>query len=231
MSRKRMSIILVLVLLGIAIAQAPPANAVSISGLDIIFERDGIWVDNPYSVLYDRDNTGTGEEAIHIAITDGSGKLLYWEEDTLEVGYGFTDGGDFFVPYLVTPDYNPITLTWYSSAGNGLPEEIALAVSGSCDGLPLWADTGNCDTKHIPWQAVNGRFLDNAVVFSEPGVMTSPPVVIETGKTYLVVGLDASGQYYKILLSCQWVWVEADKVGLDFNPPWNGAALPTIIVD
>jgi hypothetical protein len=117
-----------------------------------------------------------------------------------------------------------------SDAGNGFSEQIVDLAKGECEGLP-YADIGGCDTRvNIPAQAVGGRFVDNATIFSEPGVMTTPPIVIEVGKTYLVAGLDASGQYYKVLLSCQWLWVEADKVGPNFDPPWNGAPLPTTVV-
>jgi hypothetical protein len=89
-----------------------------------------------------------------------------------------------------------------------------------------------CDALiYIPPQAVMGTFTDNALVYWMPGEPTSPPLVIEVGKSYWVSGLDESGLYYQVLLSCDWVWVEADKVGPNYDAVWGGRPLPTDIVE
>jgi len=69
--------------------------------------------------ILDRDNTGTGQEALRIVITDGAGTVIY--ELTFSNVLGTFAGGigDFF--YTVAPAYNPITVTIISLAGNGLP--------------------------------------------------------------------------------------------------------------
>jgi hypothetical protein len=84
----------------------------------------------------------------------------------------------------------------------------------------------------IPSQAVVGHFNTNASAYYAPGkLITDPTVVIEVGKTYWVVGQDASGQFRKVLLGCQWVWVEFNTVGPNFDAVWNGTPLPTDVVE
>jgi hypothetical protein len=55
-------------------------------------------------------------------------------------------------------------------------------------------------------------------------------VVINPG-TYWVLGADASGRYYKILLSCQYLWIPVESIQPSFEPPWSGQALPTTNVE
>lgn len=101
-----------------------------------------------------------------------------------------------------------------------------ICVGGSCK------DPGGCDlATGIPAGAVSGEFVDYATVYSTPGNPIYPPLTIAPGRTYLVVGQDASGQYRKILLSCSWVWVESDTVIPDGQSPWNGMPFPTTIVN
>jgi hypothetical protein len=92
---------------------------------------------------------------------------------------------------------------------------------------PTTTPVPGCDvTVYMPSTVVNGLFLDNAAVFWKPGSLTNPIVVIEAGKTYRVDGLDESGVYRKVLISCTWAWVQADKVGPDPTAPWYGKPLP-----
>ena len=89
-----------------------------------------------------------------------------------------------------------------------------------------------CDTLvNIPPTAVSGMFVANALVYWEPGKLTSPVVTIPAGSTYLVAGQDATGRFRKVLLACQWIWVETGTVGPNPQAPWNGAALPTTVVE
>jgi hypothetical protein len=89
-----------------------------------------------------------------------------------------------------------------------------------------------CDTLvNIPSTAVGGMFVANAVVYWEPGKLASPMVTIPAGSTYLVAGQDLTGQFRRVLLACQWIWVETGTVGPNPQAPWNGAPLPTAVVE
>ena len=84
----------------------------------------------------------------------------------------------------------------------------------------------------IPSTAVVGEFKTSAAAYWKPGqLITNPPVTIEAGKTYYVIGQDQSEQYYKVLLGCDFVWVLKSTVGPNFDDVWHGMPLPTTIVD
>lgn len=84
--------------------------------------------------------------------------------------------------------------------------------------------TGCAANVVLPSTAVGGAITDNAVVYGSPGVMTD--TVLEIGKTFWMDGVDESGMYRKVLISCDWVWVEVAKTGPNYDEVWNGAALP-----
>ncbi|MBK8022465.1 MAG: hypothetical protein IPK19_13820 [Chloroflexi bacterium] len=65
-------------------------------------------------------------------------------------------------------------------------------------------------------------------MFYSPG-KASPGLSVKPG-TYIVVGQDATESFYKIVLACQFVWVPKESMQPSFQPPQNGAALPTRIV-
>jgi hypothetical protein len=76
-----------------------------------------------------------------------------------------------------------------------------------------------------------GRFNDNTEVFWSPGQNVTPTTVIEVGNTAWVLGVDASGQYYKIIWSCDYLWVPVSSMGPNFDDVWNGMPLPTGVVE
>jgi len=83
----------------------------------------------------------------------------------------------------------------------------------------------------IPAGTVGGAFIANAPVYWAPGQLALPAVTIPVGNTARVIGLDASGQYYKIIWACDYLWVPANTLGPNYDRVWNGAPLPTQIVD
>jgi hypothetical protein len=83
----------------------------------------------------------------------------------------------------------------------------------------------------VPSTAVSGMFVADATVYWEPGKLTSPLVTIPAGNTYLIAGQDVTGQFRKVLLACQWLWVETNTVGPNPQAPWNGSPLPTAVVE
>ena len=102
-------------------------------------------------------------------------------------------------------------------------------VSG--DDEPEEAAVPDCDVLiPIPATAVGGTFVADAPVYWAPGEPTSPLVTIPAGNSARVIGLDASGAYYQIVWVCDFLWVPVNTIGPNYDPPWNGAPLPTAIV-
>lgn len=94
------------------------------------------------SHVLDRDNTGAGQEALRVDVTDGNGTLIYTLSFSNVLGT-FSGGiGDFF--YTTAPAANPITFTLTSLAGNGLPEQVDYVAQGSCAGLPTVGGAAGC---------------------------------------------------------------------------------------
>jgi len=85
------------------------------------------------SHVLDRDNTGIGQEALRVDITDGLGNLIYTLTYSNVLGVFAGGIGDFF--YTTPPQANPITFTLTSLAGNGLPEQVDYVQSGYCQEL------------------------------------------------------------------------------------------------
>ncbi|NDJ77706.1 MAG: hypothetical protein GYB65_15750 [Chloroflexi bacterium] len=79
--------------------------------------------------------------------------------------------------------------------------------------------------------ATGGSFVANAETYWMPGEPTAPLVTIEAGNTAWVLGMDDTGAYYKIIWECQYLWVPVGSMGPNFDEVWNGAPLPTDVVD
>ncbi len=180
----------------------------------------------PDTVIFDRDNTGTGEEAYLQQVTDGAG-TIHWQDagNTVPLGSYFEPSS--LTPYTTAPQYNPLTIIQVSLAGNGFPEQVLTVQTGSCDGLPTFVSPDTC--LQLTANAVVGQMASATQAYWAPGKI-SPDVVINAG-TYWVLGTDSSGQYYKILLACQYLWVPVDSMQPSFQLPWNGQPLPTTDVE
>ena len=90
-----------------------------------------------------------------------------------------------------------------------------------------------CDTYvSLTPNAVVGRFTADAPTYWAPGKLVVPLTTISAGKTAWVLGMDASGGYYKIVWACDTLWVPANTVGPNVDDPvWQGAPLPTDVVE
>ena len=90
---------------------------------------------------------------------------------------------------------------------------------------------GGCDTRLNLTNAVVGAFVADAPVYAEPGQLAVPELTIAAGKTYWVLGIDASGEYYQIYLQCVKVWVPVSAVGPNYDDVWQGVPLPSVKVE
>jgi hypothetical protein len=236
MKRFDLLIALIIMMMGVVgLSTRPYAEAISSGTADFDISCTGIVFIEASHMIADRDNTGYGQERFYLEVVDGKGKRLYVTHPPFSIPVG----QNIFFPSFITfgmwgmPEYNPISVRLVSYAGNGYDEQIIVLDTGICpELLPEGvAEAGCVSLVQIPAQAVGGQFVDNAAIYWAPGEMIDPPVVIEVGKTYLVAGQDATGLYRKILLSCDWVWVEAGKVGPNPQAPWNNAPLPITVVN
>jgi hypothetical protein len=119
-------------LLGLLPPLAAAAHASSYSGTLTITCTD-FSDPAPSTVTFDRDNTGSGSEAYRYVATDGAGSVIFSHSSQLPLG-SYTLGSASFSP---PPLHNPLTVTLFSLAGNGLPEQTVFSISGSCDSLPV----------------------------------------------------------------------------------------------
>jgi hypothetical protein len=155
-------------------------------------------------------------------------------EDTFGANYGGTYTGTItYSQKAVGP-----TVTFYLYYSRNDFAEVSAAQQQEILADTAVADAAckvipGCDTTiAIPSTAVVGWFVTSAAAYWRPGqLVTNPPITIDAGKTYYVIGQDQSQQYYKILLGCDFVWVLKSTVGPNFDDVWHGMPLPTAIVN
>lgn len=127
------------------------------------------------------------------------------------------DTAEFFVLYECTGSGVKVLSTCYGPYGQ-CPQTAKAATTPGCDVLV-----------DIPATAVGGAFVSDAQIYWEPGEVTEH--TFKAGDTVRVIGKDASGMYYQVLYVCDFLWVKADTLGPNYDPPWYGAPLPTAVVD
>ena len=86
----------------------------------------------------DRDNTGATPpaEAYTIEVVDGAGAVLFSTGAIIDQLHGPEPNPAMSLSYTAAPTANPLTLTAFSVAGNGLPRKVSFTASGSCSTLP-----------------------------------------------------------------------------------------------
>lgn len=122
------------------------------------------------------------------------------------VTYTFPADGDYFVEHVLTGEA-VTNITWTCGA----------PVAG-CDVL-----------MNIPDTAVGGSFVADAATYWKPGEMAD--TVIAAGNTARVLGVDATREYYKIIWVCDYLWVPVTTMGPNYDAVWNGAPLPTGVIE
>ena len=151
----------------------------------------------------------------------------------------------FFILTLntaATPDGWSITIQMDGSA-SGVPVTTATARIDCTVGnqfiiTPLSfaniyqvAAVAGCDS-NVPLTAssVVGTFTQTTPVYWQPSADSASNVVLEAGKSYWVLGVDASGGYYRIVIGCSLVWVPVGAIGPNYDDVWGGRPLPTNVV-
>ncbi len=178
------------------------------------------------SHVLDRDNTGSGEEALRVEVTDGAGTVIFRLDYQTALGTYGGGIGDF--TYTRAPQFNPLTFTLISKAGNGLPEQVDFVATGECPGLPYFAGP---DLVPIPEHAVGGAFVTDTPIYFAPEPGAATDIVMEQGKTVWVYGLDESRRFYQVMLAGKLFWVPVDTIGPNYDEVWRGTPLPTVVVE
>lgn len=219
----RMKLVLGVVVLAVALTIASVVFASTYNGI-VEFTCTQVIASGTGSHDLDRDNTGSGSEALRVDIFDGAGTLLYTLSYSNTLG-SFGGGiGNFF--YTTPPAYNPITFVLTSLEGNSLPEQIDVYEQGFCDGLPTYSVPGSYRNP-LPDGSVVGNLPFDTQAYWAPGEIST--VVVNAGN-YYVVGVDESGEFYKIWLSGEFLWIPVGNMQPSFEPPWTGQPLPTRVV-
>ena len=93
--------------------------------------------------------------------------------------------------------------------------------------LAFQSNQPGCDVlAPLPKTAVVASFVHTAPLYWAPGEEVTPPLSIEAGKTAWAIGPDATGEYYKILWACDFLWVPVGALGPNFDDVWHGTPLP-----
>jgi hypothetical protein len=220
-----------------------PAEALGISGVS--FDGGGVW-----TILTSAVPPFT---ALTVPALAGRGQALTMSFSESQSSYSFVFALDQYVSgsigvrgFLAGTEVFSATFSAVPPASGHFPEGAAAgsgvafdtlvipgaAVAIAIDNLATGnADAPGCDAVLlIPSQAVMGQFVADAPVYWGPDSSKTTGLTIQVGKTYRVIGQDASGQYRQIILQCQFVWVPANTVGPDPDSVWNNRPLPTTVV-
>lgn len=192
-----------------------------------------------FRMMLQIDNGDGGVYLIHTRVTIGG--LVYMNEGVnYSITGTFTQNWGLYNNFLYGPVPNPGTMPM--PVGQQVlvefflerPQGTVLAtwqlIVDSCDtgnilynGLPRLG----CSLD-VPAGSVVGEAPLGAQVYYAPGQI-SPGLILNPG-TYIVIGQDESETYYQIVLACQTLWVRKDTMQPSYQPPQNGAPLPTGIV-
>ncbi len=117
-------------------SQGPPVDDSVYNGT-VIFSCVNADAAGTGSHVLDRDNTGAGQEALRVDITDGFGTTIYTLTFQNVLG-SFAGGiGDFF--YTQAPLANPITFRLTSLAGTACPSRSTTSSKAGAKGSTKWS--------------------------------------------------------------------------------------------
>lgn len=87
------------------------------------------------------------------------------------------------------------------------------------------------DLVNLPSGSVVGAFVTSTPAYFAPQAGAATSTVLDAGKTLWVLGVDASGQFYKVVLAGKYFWVPVRSMGPNYDEVWQGTPLPTTVVD
>jgi hypothetical protein len=160
---------------------------------------------------FTQDTSFSGVGVFSFAVFTGSFSLPDNTLLTLSVN---TYAGPNFTGGIV---YNS-TMTWNCTTG-----EIISLVNGVVG--------PGCPNPLMSGSVIGEAPLGAQIYWGPSANQASPGNLLNPG-TYWVMGVDETGEYAKIWLTCQSVfWVRSDTLQPSYQPPQNGQALPTRVVN
>lgn len=243
MRSKLLALIAILMLSSLAGGVTSPAAAaqdatilsITLNGcfIDIVFQVEdagnyyvNLWDDGTFRAgaggFISAGGTATVRYLIGDPILEGAAGIGIYVEDALGPAAVTTydSNGSYAVPAVIGDACADANDTGASFLGaSAAPGDTDAAVAGCDVQMPRTPD------------AAIGTFVANADTYWSPGNLTDPLVTLPAGKSAWVLGLDANGEFYKIIWSCQLLWVEAGTIGPNFDAVWQGHPLPTTVVN
>jgi hypothetical protein len=86
------------------------------------------------------------------------------------------------------------------------------------------------DMVALPSGSVVGSFVTTTPAYFAPSTNAVTTITIEAGKTLWVLGVDSSGDFYKVVMAGRYFWVPVDTMGPNFDNVWQGRPLPTNVI-
>jgi hypothetical protein len=86
------------------------------------------------------------------------------------------------------------------------------------------------DMVALPSGSVVGSFVTTTPAYFAPSANAVTPITIAAGKTLWVLGVDSSGDFYKVVMAGRYFWVPVDTMGPNFDNVWQGRPLPTNVI-
>lgn len=87
-----------------------------------------------------------------------------------------------------------------------------------------------CDVLiEIPSTAVGATITEDTPVYWKPDEMSDE--TFAAGLNVRALGVDESGMYTKVLFACGYYWVPSSVIGPNYDDVWQGAPLPTDMVE
>jgi hypothetical protein len=76
-----------------------------------------------------------------------------------------------------------------------------------------------------------GLFVATTDVFWGPSLDATTGISMPAGKTAWVLGMDASGEFYKFVWSCTYLWAPVNTIGPNPDDVWHSTPLPATVVE
>jgi len=87
------------------------------------------------------------------------------------------------------------------------------------------------DMVPLPEGAVVGKFVEDSLLYFAPDFEASTDLTMPAGKTLWVLGVDASGQFYHVVLSGKYLWAPVSAMAPNDDNVWLSEPLPTDVVE
>lgn len=185
-----------------------------------------------FSYTYDYNGT-TSSSGPYPTGVSGVGSTVYAALGSASLGTTYP------VYYAVTLDTIIDGVNVYRSTlrgdctadGPGTTSITNQVISPAGAGSPAAEAIPGPDMVAIPAGAVVGTFTANTPLYFDDNAGSASSYAMEIGKSLWVIGINASGTFYKVLLSGQTYWVPVDNIGPTYDDVWNGTPLPTSVVE